>query len=515
MENKVKSGGEKMRHQNRIYIAIDLKSFYASVECKERGLNPLTTHLVVADSSRTEKTICLAVSPSLKKYGISGRARLFEVIQRVKEVNMQRRRKVSIFKGESYDEEELQNNPELELTYIVATPRMSLYIDYSTKIYEVYLKYVSLQDMHVYSIDEVFMDITSYLKNLELTPREFVKRIILDILETTGITAAAGIGTNLYLCKVAMDIVAKHIKAKDGVRIAQLDEKRYRQLLWNHKPITDFWRIGQGYKKRLEKVGLYTMGDIAKCSVGAGDYYNEDLLYDIFGINAELLIDHSWGYEPCTIKDIKEYKPANNSIGTGQVLSSPYCFDKARLVVKEMLDSLASNLVDKNFVTNQIVLTVGYDKENLSHLREFDYEGEIMTDYYGRKLPKSAHGTINLGRYTSSAKIMIEEVMKFFDRAVDRRLVIKRINISANHVKEESIVKQEKVNEQMDLFTDYEQLQKERLKEKEELEKEKKIQQATLELKKKFGKNAVLKGMNLEEGATTIERNGTIGGHKA
>ena len=485
-----------MKQDKRIYMAIDLKSFYASVECVERNLDPLTTNLVVADASRSEKTICLAVSPSLKKYGIPGRARLFEVIQKVKEINQQRKNKLGNkkFTGESYDDNLLSQDPNLSLSYIIATPRMAFYIEYSTKIYEIYLKYVSADDMHVYSIDEV---------------------IILDVLKTTGITATVGIGTNLYLCKIAMDIVAKHTKAdQDGVRIAQLDEMMYRKYLWHHQPITDFWRVGKGYQNKLKKVGLYTMGDIAKCSIGKEDeYYNEDLLYDLFGINAELLIDHAWGYEPCTIKDIKAYKPENNSIGSGQVLDSPYDFNKAKLVVKEMLDLLSLNLVEKRLVTDQIVLTIGYDIENLSKFKY--YQGEITTDYYGRKIPKHAHGTVNLKEKTASAKLIIEAVMKLYDKIIDKNLTVKRINISANHVVSETTLINQKTIEQLDLFTDYEALKKQREKESKELLKEKKLQQATLQIKKKYGKNAILKGMNLKEGATTIERNKTIGGHKA
>lgn len=505
-----------MKSDDHIYIAIDLKSFYASVECVERGLDPLSTNLVVADSSRTEKTICLAVSPSLKKYGISGRARLFEVIQKVKEVNQQRLKKTFNyqFNGKSYDDNKLNEDPNLAVSYLIAPPRMAFYMEYSAKIYQIYLKYVSSRDIHVYSIDEVFIDATSYLKKDQITPRQLAMKIILDVLKTTGITATAGIATNLYLCKIAMDIVAKHITPdKNGVRIAQLDEMKYRQYLWKHRPITDFWRIGKGYAKRLEKVGLYTMGDIAKCSMGKPDeYYNEDLLYEIFGINAELLIDHAWGYESCTMDDIKSYKPLNNSIGTGQVLDCPYDFEKTRLIVKEMLDLLSLDLVDKGLVTNQIVLTIGYDIENLAKNK---YSGEIMSDPYGRKIPKHGHGSANLGRYTSSSKIITEAVMKLYDKIINKKLLIRRINIAANHVIEEISVNQEETYHQMDLFTDYDALKKQNEIENTALEKERKLQEATLQIKKKFGKNALLKGMNLEEGAKTIERNGTIGGHKA
>lgn len=504
-----------MSEQRRIYMAIDLKSYYASVECMDRGLDPLTTNLVVADESKTEKTICLAVTPSLKKYGIAGRARLFEVIQKVKEVNYERKRKAPghCFTGESYDDEELMKNPNLALTFIAAPPRMSYYLKYSTKIYEIYLKYVSEEDIHVYSIDEVFIDVTSYLKTFHVTPSMLAKQIMKDIYTTTGLTTTAGIGTNLYLCKVAMDIVAKHIKPdEDGVRIAQLDEQRYRKLLWKHQPITDFWRIGKGYAKKLAQVGLYTMGDIAKCSVGdSQDYYNEDLLYGLFGVNAELLIDHAWGYESCTMADIKQYKPEHRSIGAGQVLSCAYKFDKARLIVKEMLDLLALDLVDKKLVTDQIVLTIGYDIDNVKG----NYTGDISEDRYGRKIPKHAHGTAKLGRQTSSSKLIIDAVMKLYDRIVNPNLTIRRINISANHVVDESSVKGIDTKEQLDLFVDYEALEKQRQQEDADLEKEKKLQQATLRIKKKYGKNAVLKGMNFEDGAKTIERNGIIGGHKA
>lgn len=500
---------------HHIYMAIDLKSFYASVECQERNLDPLTTNLVVADASRSEKTICLAVSPSLKKYGISGRGRLFEVNQKIREVNAVRRKKAPgyEFHGESYDDEELKQDPGLKLAYIAAPPRMAFYMDYSTKIYEIYLKYISPEDIHVYSIDEVFMDVTGYLKTYEMTPKELAKTIIQDILHTTGITATAGIGTNLYLCKIAMDIVAKHIKPdENGVRIASLNEERYRRLLWNHKPITDFWRVGKGYAQRLAKAGLYTMGDIAKCSVGSpDDPYNEDLLYDMFGVNAELLIDHAWGYEPCTMQDIKAYKPSVNSIGSGQVLPCPYPYEQARLIVKEMVDQLALQLVDKGLVTDQIVLTVGYDIDNVTE----DYHGEITVDRYGRKIPKHAHGTANLDRYCASSLLMTKAVLCLFDRIIDKGLTIRRFQLSANHVIEENCVKEEVDVEQLNLFTDYDALKEKKEKQQKELEKEKKLQQTTLEIKKKFGKNAVLKGMNLEEGAKTVERNGTIGGHKA
>lgn len=504
----------------RIYIAIDLKSFYASVECIERGLDPMTTNLVVADASRTEKTICLAVSPSLKVYGISGRARLFEVVQQVRDANAARKKLAPghQFNGSSFHANELKNDPSLAIDYIAAPPQMSHYMEYSTKIYQVYLKYVAPEDIHVYSIDEVFMDVTSYLKLNGLSAREFGKKIIQDVLETTGITATAGIGTNLYLCKVAMDIVAKHIRPdEDGVRIAELDEMSYRKLLWSHQPLTDFWRVGKGYAKKLEEQGLFTMGDIARCSVGKpGDYYNEDLLYKLFGINAELLIDHAWGWEPCTIADVKAYKPESNSIGSGQVLHCPYTFEQGRLIVMEMTDLLALDLVDKGLVTDQMVLTVGYDIENLTDPeRNKAYKGPVKVDHYGRRVPKHAHGTINLESRTSSTKLIMNAVMELFERIVNPDLLIRRVSLVANHVIEETAVVEETSYEQLDLFTDYEAKSKEKEAESEALEREKKMQQAVLSIKKKYGKNAILKGMNLQEGATTVDRNNQIGGHRA
>ena len=498
------------------YLCIDLKSFYASVECIERGLDPMTTNLVVADLSRTEKTICLAVTPSLKNFGISGRARMFEVVQKVKEVNNRRKQKApqGKFSGKSSDITELEKNAGLELSYIVAPPRMAHYIRHSTSIYEVYLKYIAPEDIHVYSIDEVFMDVTNYLDTYKVTARELAKKIIIDVLETTGITATAGIGTNLYLAKIAMDIVAKHIPAdRDGVRIAQLDEMSYREKLWNHRPLTDFWRIGKGYSTKLEASGLYTMGDIAKYSMSA---YGEDRLYKLFGVNAELLIDHAWGVEPCTIADIKAYKPQNKSIGTGQVLHCPYSFEKARMVVVEMLELLALDLVEKQLVTDQIVLTVGYDISNLTNSEiAAGYSGEVTVDYYGRKVPKHAHGTANTGVYTSSAVLITNAVMELFDSIVDKNLLVRRVNISANHIMPEGTVKEEKEYEQLDLFTDYETVEKLRKREETARKREHSIQKATVELRKQFGKNAVLKGINLKEGATTKDRNGQIGGHKA
>lgn len=513
-------GGRAMAEQDHTYIAIDLKSFYASVECVERDLNPMTTNLVVADASRTEKTICLAVSPSLKEYGIPGRPRLFEVVQKVREINAQRRQKAPGYKftGSSSDELELSADPALELTYVTAPPRMAHYMKYSTRIYNIYLKYVAPEDIHVYSIDEVFIDVTHYLKTYGLSARELAAKMILDVLETTHITAAAGIGSNLYLCKVAMDIEAKHIAPdENGVRIAELDEMSYRRSLWTHRPLTDFWRVGRGYARKLEENGLFTMGDIARCSLGGNhDFHNEDLLYKLFGVNAELLIDHAWGWEPCTIADIKAYKPETNSLGSGQVLHCPYPYEKAKLIVREMTDLLALDLVDKKLVTDQMVLTVGYDMENLKNPeKRRHYKGEVTTDRYGRKIPKHAHGTVNLDRQTSSAKLITKAVMELYEQIVDRNLMVRRISVTANRVVNESDVKQQVSFEQMDLFTDYAELEKKREQDEQELAREKKIQQAVLDIKKKYGKNAILKGMNLEEGATTVERNRQIGGHKA
>ena len=502
------------------YIAIDLKSFYASVECKERQLDPLTTHLVVADASRTEKTICLAVSPSLKAYGIPGRARLFEVVQRVKEVNARRRTRAPgrQFTGSSYSAPELAEHPELELSYIIAPPRMAFYLEYSTVIYHIYLNYIAPEDIHVYSIDEVFMDVTHYLKTYGLTPRELASKIIQDVFDSTGITAAAGIGTNLSLCKVAMDIVAKHVEPdRHGARIAELDEMSYRRLLWNHRPLTDFWRVGHGYRKKLESVGLFTMGDIARCSLGgASEYHNEDLLYNLFGVNAELLIDHAWGWEPTTMDLIKSYKPETNSISSGQVLQCPYDTEKGKLIVREMTDLLSLDLVEKKLVTDQMILTIGYDIDNLTDAKiKKQYKGEVTTDRYGRKIPKHAHGTVNLNRHTSSTQIITEAVMELYDRIINPCLLIRRVTVAANHLEDETQTRETERFEQLDLFTDYAALDRERKDEEERLAKERKLQEAMLSVKKKFGKNALLKGMNLQEGATTIERNHQIGGHKA
>lgn len=492
---------------NKIYVSIDLKSFYASVECRERNLDPNTTNLVVADESRTSKTICLAVSPSLKKYGIPGRVRLYEVIQKVNQINFERRRKIggNKFIGKSYDEIELRKDPKIELDYIIAEPRMSFYMRYSTKIYNIYLKYFSEEDIYVYSVDEIFCDITNYLKMYKTNARELVTKVIQDVYETTGITATAGIGTNLYLCKVAMDIVAKHVKPdKNGVRIAWLDEMTYRKYLWTHTPITDFWRVGKGYQKRLEKNGIYTMGDVAKTSIK-----NEELLYKLFGVNAELLIDHSWGYEPCTIKDIKKYKPESNSLSSGQVLHCPYNAEKTKLIVKEMTELLALELVEKKLVTDQLVLTIGYDVENLKNdeIRKL-YKGEITEDRYGRKVPKHAHGTINLEEKTASTKKLMEAVEKLYDRIINDKLLTRRINLTANKVVKEG--KKQAEFEQMDLFTNYNEIKQKEIKD----EKEKNLQYIMIDIKKKYGKNAILKGMNLVEGGTTIERNGQVGGHK-
>jgi len=509
------------RESLRTYIAIDLKSFYAAVECMERGLDPLNTNLVVADVSRTEKTICLAVSPSLKRYGISGRARLFEVVQRVKEINARRRHQApgrQLIDSTVYADQ-LDQDPALAVDYIAAPPHMALYMQYSTRIYQIYLKYVAPEDIHVYSIDEVFMDVTSYLRASQLTAREFARRIIKDVLTTTGITATAGIGTNLYLCKVAMDIVAKHVEPdQDGVRIAQLDEISYRCLLWDHRPLTDFWRVGHGYTNKLEAHGLYTMGDIARCSLGRpADYHNEELLYKMFGVNAELLIDHAWGWEPCTMADIKAYKPESSSVGSGQVLQRPYDHAGGRLIVQEMTDLLVLDLVDKGLVTDQMVLTVGYDIENLTDPeRRKAYRGPVTTDHFGRQKPKHAHGSVNLDRHTSSTRRIMEAVLGLYDRIVDPTLLVRRVNLVANHVVPETEVRTTAGDyEQMSLFVDYEAEEQRRQQEEHEMARERKMQQAVLDIKKKHGKSAILKGMNLQEGAMTRERNHQIGGHKA
>ena len=501
--------------EQKAYLSIDLKTFFASVECVERGLDPLNTNLVVADASRTDKTICLAVTPSLKSFGISGRARLFEVKQKVQEVNFSRQYKAphKELTGSSYLYSELMKSPELAVDFIIAPPRMAYYIDYSTRIYDVYLKYVAPEDIVAYSIDEVFIDATGYLKTSGLTAHDFAMRMILDILRTTGITATAGIGSNLYLCKVAMDVVAKKIPPDEhGVRIAELDEMSYRKTLWEHRPITDFWRVGKGYAKRLADRGLFTMGDVARCSV-----YNEDVLYKMLGVNAELLIDHAWGWEPTTIEAIKAYRPSSNSLSSGQVLHCPYEPDKAKLVVREMTDLLVLDLVDKGLVTDQMVLTVGYDIENLTDpTRRARYHGAVEKDSYGREIPKQAHGSINLDSHTSSTRKIMCAVSELFDRIVDKNLLVRRMYVVANHVLPEADApKKNDGAVQLDLFTDYA-AEEEKLKaENAALERERKIQKAALAIKKKYGKNAILKAMNLEEGATAKDRNAQIGGHKA
>ena len=504
-----------MNPDNRTYIAIDLKSFYASVECVDRGLDPLTTNLVVADSSRTEKTICLAVSPSLKSYGIGGRARLFEVVQKVREVNYERRMKIpyGMFTGKSWRNPDLQAHPDWELDYIVAPPRMARYMQMSAHIYSVYLKYIAPEDIHVYSCDEVFMDVTSYLSTYKKTPHDLALTIVRDVLKQTGITATAGIGTNMYLCKVAMDIVAKHMPAdKDGVRIAELDEKSYREKLWDHRPLTDFWRCGKGIVSKLAMYGIETMGQIARLSVK-----NDEVLYKLFGVNAELLIDHSWGWEPCTMDYVKSYRPETNSLSSGQVLHEPYTFSKARVVIKEMADAVSMDLLDKGLVTDQLVVTVGYDRTSLENPEiRAKYHGPVVKDYYGREVPKSAHGTTNLDRQTSSTTLIMTAVEKLFDRIVNKDLLVRRLNITTNHVIPESRVKkQDDKMVQLDLFTDYETLAKQKKEEEERLAKERRMQEALLAIKKQFGKNSILKGLNFEEGATAKDRNEQIGGHKA
>lgn len=494
--------------KQKTYIAIDLKSFYASVECVERGLDPLKNNLVVADEGRTEKTICLAVSPSLKAHGIPGRARLFEVVERVKQVNNNRKLNINYadFKGESYNADELKDDY-LKLSYIVAPPRMNLYKKYSNRIFAIYSNFVSPEDILVYSIDEVFIDATNYLRSKGVTAYQLAMDMIKAVLAETGITATAGIGTNMYLAKVAMDIVAKHIEAdKDGVRIAKLDEMSYRRQLWNYRPITDFWRVGRGIGKRLESVGIYTMGDIAKCSIGSDtEFYNENLLYKLFGINAELLIDHAWGWEPCTIEDVKSYKPDTKSISSGQVLTRPYSFDETAVIVREMAELLALDLVDKKVTTNQIVLTLNYDTENIKK----GYKGEITVDGYGRKIPKHAHGTSNINRLTSSSKLVVNAAMDVFYRIADRSLSVRKVSICANHITDEN--KTEPDNVQLDLFTDYSKIKAE----EDALKKERSLQNAMLRIQKRYGKNAILKGTNLQDCATTVERNNQVGGHKA
>lgn len=570
-----------MMQQEHTYIAIDLKSFYASVECTDKGLDPLTTNLVVADASRTQKTICLAVSPSMKAYGIPGRPRLFEVVQRMKEVNRERSRRISfsgdsvrknadtgqetpgdsLFSGSSFSAPELEADPTLKADYIIAVPRMAHYIEYSTRIYQIYLRYIAPEDIHVYSIDEVMMDVTKYLVLYKKTAHELAMEMIRAVLKETGITATAGIGPNLYLCKIAMDIEAKHTAPDaDGVRIAELDEMSYRRKLWGHRPITDFWRVGKGTAKKLARYGMFTMGDVARYSLK-----DEDLLYKLFGVNAELLIDHAWGWEPCTIDYIKAYKPENRSFSAGQVLQCPYDFEKARILVLEMADAAALDLVEKRLTADQMVLTVVYDKDNLTDpaIRE-KYKGPVKKDWYGRMAPKPAHGTVSLGRHTSSSRIITDAVLSLYDRIVDPDLLVRRIFLVTNHVIEEAETKkttvidgnpsafsdgknnreknQEKESasgregsretsiaikpdngesgaagswQQLDLFTDYEVLEAEKEREKAALEKERRLQEAMLEIRRKYGKNAILKGTSLQEGATMRDRNQSIGGHKA
>ena len=485
------------------------------MECRDRGLDPLDTNLVVADESRTDKTICLAVTPTLKSFDIPGRARLFEVKQRVQEVNADRKRNLRgrKFAGSSHFYSELSKDPSLELDFIIAPPRMAYYMEYSTRIYEIYMKYVAPEDIIVYSIDEVFMDVTDYLQTYRMSPRDLAMKMILEVLETTGITATAGIGTNLYLCKVAMDIMAKHIPSdENGVRIAFLDEMTYRRELWSHRPITDFWRVGRGYAKKLETYGIYTMGDVARCSE-----QNEELLYRLFGKNAELLIDHAWGWEPCTVEAVKAYRPESSSLGSGQVLQCPYDAEKAKLVVREMADALSLDLVEKRLVTDQIVITVGYDIENLTDTeRRKKYRGEVVTDRYGRQIPKHAHGTENLESFTSSTQKMVEVASVLYDRIVDKNLLIRRMNITANNIVEEKAAPQKNNSyQQLDLFTDYAAEEEQEKQEALRLDRERKLQEATITIKKKFGKNAILKGMSLQEGATAKNRNEQIGGHKA
>lgn len=499
---------------DRTYIAIDLKSFYASVECVERGLDPLNTCLVVADSSRTEKTICLAVTPPLKAYGIPGRPRLFEVVQQVKAENARRRGRLrgGDFTGKSCLASELAGDPRLALDYIVTPPRMARYIEYSTRIYNIYTQYVAPEDIHVYSIDEVFMDATDYLRTRGSSAYDFARMIIGDVLRTTGITATAGIGSNLYLCKVAMDIGAKRVPAdRDGVRIAALDEESYRRQLWSHQPLTDFWRVGRGYAKKLEAVGLRTMGDIARCSLGGADeYYNEELLYKLFGINAQLLIDHAWGWEPCTIKDIKAYRPESSSVSVGQVLQCPYDYAGGRMILREMADGLVLDLVDQGLTTSQIVLTVGYDKDSPAS----GYAGETQTDFYGRKLPKAAHGSINLGCHTSSTRQIMTAVMELYGRIVDKNLPVRRMYVvAANLLRREDVKAAE--TKQLSLFTDYAREERRQEQEQAVLARERKKQQALLAIKKKYGKNAILPGTSYQEGATGRDRNRQIGGHRA
>lgn len=510
-KEEVRKEGDTVK--DKIYAAIDLKSFYASVECVERGLDPLNTNLVVADASRCKTTICLAVSPSLKSFGVPSRPRLFEVIQKVKEANLKRQKANygSALQGSSHEYDRLMKNPYLAIDYIVATPRMAHYLEYSAKIYEIYLRYIAAEDIHVYSIDEVFMDITGYLKNSGMNAHDFIRNIIADVLKETGITATAGIGTNLYLCKVAMDIVAKHQEPDcDGVRIAQLDEMSYRHLLWEHQPITDFWRVGGGYARRLAEHEMYTMGDIARCSL-----HNQPLLYKLFGVNAELLIDHAWGKESCTMADIKAYRPSNHSTSIGQVLHCPYEYEKARLIVKEMSDQLSLNLVSSQMVCDGVSLSIGYDIDNLKDDRAHFYKGDIVVDHYGRKIPKHAHGSRSLACKSSSSMLIREAMEEIFERVVDSSLLIRRINVTAHNIIPREQAKKEENIEQLNLFVDYEKSDQQKEVLQKQMEKEQNVQETLLQIQQKYGKNAVLRGMNLEEGATAKQRNEQIGGHKA
>ena len=492
---------------NRTYMCIDLKSFYASAECSFRGLDPLTTNLVVADVSRTEKTICLAVSPSLKEYGIGGRARLFEVVEAVRKINLERLKKNHYrpFRGKSSNKIELLD-PTLELDYIAARPQMAKYIEVSTKVYKVFLRYIAPEDIHVYSIDESFMDVTDYLKTYKLSAHELAIKIVKDVLKETGITATCGIGTNMYLAKIAMDIVAKHEKAdKDGVRIASLDEESYKKILWTHRPLTDFWRIGAGISRRLESLGIFTMGDIARCSID-----HEDILYNQFGINAEILIDHAWGIEPVTIKDVKNYKPQVKSNSVGQVLHEPYDYKRGRVAIKEMAQELSMQLFKKGIVTNNVSISLGYDISSTE-----GYEGEIDTDYLGRKIPKGSHGGVNLGEYTNSSIIITKAVEYIYDSIFDRRIMVRRLNVGCGDTKRKIDIDNKEKFEQLSLFDDPIEHQKEKEEKEKFLEKEARAQEAILKIKNKFGKNSIIKGLDLEDGATQIERNQEIGGHKA
>ncbi len=494
------------------FIAIDLKSFYASVECVERGLDPLTTNLVVADESRTEKTICLAATPAIKAYGVPGRARLFEVVQKIKTANNKRRFLAPgrTFIGKSHDATELAGNPNLAIDYIVAPPRMAFYMDYSARIYKVYLRYIAPQDIHTYSIDEVFINATPYLDTYKTTAHDLAMKLVREVLAETGITATAGIGTNLYLAKIAMDIVAKHIPPdRDGVRIAALNEMRYRQKLWAHTPITDFWRVGKGYAEKLANMGLYSMGDVARRSL---DAQGEKELYKVFGVNAELLIDHAWGYEPCTMEAIKAYRPASTSISSGQVLHCPYTHEQARLIVWEMADQMILDLVAKKLLTNQIVLDVGYDIENIAK----GYTGPVHVDHYGRRVPKPAHGTVSLKKHSSSTKELLHETLALYDRIVNPTLMVRRITITMGKlIDEDSAAKQNEDVVQFNLFSDTEKEAKESAAAEHAEQKEKSLQHTMIAIKNKFGKNAILKAVNLKEEARTITRNGEIGGHKA